>query len=314
MKIMTAGKQDYPEHLRMLVVGESGVGKTDFACSAPNPLFISFNESSLPVLSAHGLRYINANSEKDLLQVKAFLTEAKVPEGWGPIETLVIDDLEELQRKLFIGKLAKEKRSDIKRDDWNWISQRMNAILSGLNEIPINIIYLSSAKVVQTDDELYLDPALQGSISNQIHNYVDVSALLVNSSYSASVDSETLEELEDEVELEAQESRLLITVPCSWARWPKNNLLKGSISEVHEYIIYDMIDEIHKVRDGLPDNSMLLDSDSRVEEEAPAKDEPKEINIPGMSTASQIEDLLNKKDESPSTQKKKGALVYGTNA
>lgn len=319
MKIMVAGQQDYPEYLRMLVVGESGVNKTEFACNAPNPLFISCNTSNLPVLSTHGVRYINANSEKDLLQVKTFLTSEDVPENvWGPVETLVIDDLEELQRKLFLEKLRKEKRSDIKRDDWNWISQRMNAILSGLNEIKAHIIYLSSAKEISVDDSTYLEPALQGAFSDQIHNYVDISALLVSTSYNASVDNETLEELsEGEDSMNPEESRVLITVPSSWARWPKNTVLQPSMLDVTNTTICDIIDSMKVMRASISDSSVLFTVDTETKEEPTKEESPKEksVTIPGMSTDEQIKDLLKQnKDKNPSTKKKKGALVYGTNA
>jgi hypothetical protein len=164
------------DHLRMLVVGPTGAGKTRFAATFPNPVFANCL-GGMTSIADKGLRYVDVSSEAELLELK-FAIEADDPRF--RVDTLVIDTLDEFQRILLSERLVAEQRSETTPSDYGWLGQRMHTIIEGLSEMPVNLVVLCHPKEV-TDGEtgnLFIKPGLQGAFADQVGQYFDFALYL----------------------------------------------------------------------------------------------------------------------------------------
>lgn len=159
----------WPQYLRVLVGGSPGVGVTTFATTCPNPLFVMCNGGLSTLAKTPGIPYLRVNNEKDLFIAKEVASNPQdFPElnGYVP-ETLVIDSLDDLQRRLLLDRMKSEGRSETRIEDWGWIATRLNAIFVQLTSLPLHLIVTCRINS-ETGDLL-----LQGQFRDQIHNYVD---------------------------------------------------------------------------------------------------------------------------------------------
>lgn len=181
-ELHTAGADEYPKRLRMLIVGSPGSGKTHFASTFPNALF-ACSGGDLTTLSHRGsVPYVNINTLKDLYLLKQALDrpiEERTELFGRKIDTLVIDTVDELQRLLLWERVRNEGRTDTVAGDWGWIAERFHSIFQGLKQVDIHLVILARTKDVQYEEShTVLQPALGGAFSEAIHKYVDVSSYL----------------------------------------------------------------------------------------------------------------------------------------
>lgn len=208
-----SGQEEYPTHIRMLVVGQPGVGKTTLASHFPNPLWVNA-ACGIPTLARiGGIPYINFSSEMDLFAVKELIDSGKSEELAGfPIETLVIDSVDELQRLLMLERLRNEHRSETKLEDWGWLNTRLHAIFSGLIQLPVNLVIISHTKEVNVNDDVIFKSALAGQFCEHIHEYVDMSLFMKASTI-------TIDDEDDESSDEFIVDRWLLSTPLIEAEW-----------------------------------------------------------------------------------------------
>lgn len=166
MKVTLSGKQHWPEHLRVLVGGFSGSGKSRFASTFPNPLVANcLGEGGYTNWAfSPGTPLVDIESEADMITFRELALNGI---GSYKVETLVIDSVDELQRKLLLERLAAEGRIETKIEDWGWLANRLNAIFTNLSQQPFNLVILCR-KNIETNGL-----ALQGQFAASVHNYVD---------------------------------------------------------------------------------------------------------------------------------------------
>lgn len=195
-KLNISGASDYPERIRMLVVGQAGSGTTELGVSFPNPVFANSGSDLTTLARIGNVPYVNVNSIKDLYLLKLALDRpAKAREElFGRcIDTLVIDRIEEMQRLVLLERLTSEGRSDTTAGDWGWIASRFHSIFTGLSQLDLNLLVLSRTKEVNlSDDQVEIKPALGGAFCEGIHKYVDFSLLM--GPYHSSLDEASLGE------------------------------------------------------------------------------------------------------------------------
>jgi hypothetical protein len=108
----------------------------------------------------------------------------------APVDTLVIDTLDEVQRLLIRGRLREIKRDTFRLEDWGWLSEVMQTIVRGFRNLDMHVVLLCHLKET-TDEEnnrLYFKPGLQGAIADQIPGYVDL-ALHLRTNYVTVVEN-----------------------------------------------------------------------------------------------------------------------------
>lgn len=175
-----AGSEDWPEYARVLVVGSPGVGKTTLASRFPNPLWVNC-KAGVATLARLTVPYVDVTTESDLFALRNFLAldaDARESAFGRPVDTLVIDTVDELQRLLLVDRLRAEHRAETNLGDFGWLSSRFHAIFEGLTQLPVHLVFVAHSKDVNMGDSVIFKPALQGQFAEHIHQYVDMSLRL----------------------------------------------------------------------------------------------------------------------------------------
>ena len=165
-----SGKKDLSQYVRMLVAGEAGSGKTKYALTAPSPIWASAYPDSVALAKATNTRYVTINSEKDLL-----LLHKALKEGLVEADTVVIDRVDEIQRRMFINRMISEKRDFLKNEDWNWMEAKLNQIAKGFCDLELNVIFICQTRDNGGFDgqDFITKPDIQGGFAQDIYSYVD---------------------------------------------------------------------------------------------------------------------------------------------
>jgi hypothetical protein len=205
------GEDEYPSHMRVLIVGQPGVGKTTLAAQFPNPLWINAACGITTLARIGGIPYVDFTCEMDLFNVKQLVDSGDAENLIGrPIETIVIDSVDEMQRLLLIERLNNERRAETKLDDWGWLNARMHAIFGGLSQLPVNLVVIAHTKDVNVGDEVIFKPALGGQFCEHIHEYVDMSLWMHANTLIPSEETDS-----ENISVE----RWLLTTPHYEAEW-----------------------------------------------------------------------------------------------
>lgn len=215
------GNLDVSSNIRMLLAGHESVSMARVYLTAPNVLVASAGAPSVP-LAVAGAKSVTITGEDDLFAVKKALegtAEEREQRLGFPVDTLVIDSLDEFQRLMLVKRLEKERRTDTVSEDWSWISNRLNRIFTGLTSLDLNIVVISH--LANVHESTAIKPNIQGAFANQIHKYVDYALLLdayevINEPAEVVVDSST-----DTIDISYDTSvkRSLVTVPTPDAPW-----------------------------------------------------------------------------------------------
>ncbi len=309
-ELRTSGADEYPKNLRMLVGGAPGVGKTRLALTAQNPLWVAARPG-MTTLAGAGVPYVDVYEEGQLFTLKKALDnppEIREEIFGRPINTLVVDTVDELQRRLLMGRLEKERRTEVKADDWNWIAQRMNRIFDGLGALDLDIIYLVHLKEVGGfDDPFIVKPNLQGGFVEQIHSHVDMSLLLHRTTiYTAPEPVEILEgEETDPVAVlpeaaEVESQAFLVTLGDYASEW-----VNDKTNTLDPYFDVNFEDDVQRIRDAvfddtileeLPESTSVTVDDFAIEvaQGAEPEEDADPPEVKGMSSEERLKELLEK--------------------
>jgi hypothetical protein len=141
---------------KILVYGDSGSGKTYFAGTFPDPLFLDLEDGmrSLLPLKRNIKRYPKSPAQQitTLDEVKAFYQIVKKikPED-APFKTIVIDSLNELQILVLENSIRTTQTQRIYDDqptqgDYGKLARDMQTLVRLFIKLPYNIIFIAGAK------------------------------------------------------------------------------------------------------------------------------------------------------------------------
>jgi len=141
---------------KILVYGDSGSGKTYFAGTFPDPLFLDLEDGmrTLLPLKRNIKRYPKNPSQQitTLDEVKAFyqLVRKLKPED-APFKTIVIDSLNELQILVLENSIKTTQTQRIYDDqptqgDYGKLARDMQTLVRLFIKLPYNIIFVAGAK------------------------------------------------------------------------------------------------------------------------------------------------------------------------
>lgn len=192
--IKRTGSAEYGRYIKALICGDPGAGKTLISSTFPNPLFASA-EGGLMSLATRNIPYIEVKGSSDLLAIKHALDQApsvrKELLGF-PVDTVVIDTIDEVQRILIRERLEENKKESMQLQDWGWLGEQMQAIIRGFRNLDLNVVMTCHLKESQDNESgrVWFEPGLQGAIGKQISAYVDLALLLKSNTVSRVVDGE----------------------------------------------------------------------------------------------------------------------------
>lgn len=168
-------------------------------------------------IADRGIPYVDVRSSDDLLRVKNALdqpAEVRSQLFSFPIDTLVVDTIDEIQRILIRERLEETKKEAMQLQDWGWLGEQMQAIIRGLRNLEMNVVLTVHLKET-TDAEtgrLFFKPQMQGAIGDQLPAFVDLALLLKSQSAVTIVDGEA----------KRTTNRMLQTYPDAQHQWIKD--------------------------------------------------------------------------------------------
>lgn len=192
LKIKRTGASDYGQVTKVLIAGNPGAGKTLVSSTWPSPFYASA-EGGLMSIADRDIPYSEVRSISDLLKIKTALDQPAhlIENLFGfPIETVVVDTIDEIQRILIRERLEETKRDALALGDWGYIAEQMAAIVRGFRNLNLHVVFTCHLKEVTDNDtgRVSYKPQMQGGFTDQIAAQVDLALLLKSTTRTEIVD------------------------------------------------------------------------------------------------------------------------------
>ena len=147
---------ELPQNQNMLVYGDSGVGKTRFASSAPKVLMIDVNDK--------GQDSVRRDLNPDFIQIEYWREVNDIywflQEGDHSYESVGIDTVSNLQNICMDFVLGDEAARDASRDPdmpsrqaWGKVGKLMRTQIINFRNLPLNTIFVAQLRAKQTGDD-----------------------------------------------------------------------------------------------------------------------------------------------------------------
>lgn len=182
IEIFTTGTDDYGQYIKALICGAPGAGKTLLSSTFPNPFYASA-EGGLMSVASRRVKGTKLTSTDQLRELRGLLDQdPDVREGTfgAPVETVVIDTIDEIQRILVKERMATKRLETMDIAAWGWLGDQMRAILRSFRNLEMNVVFTCHLKesTDATTGQIFVKPALQGAVGDEIAQYMDLALLL----------------------------------------------------------------------------------------------------------------------------------------
>lgn len=173
------------EHLTILIVGESGAGKTSLAATAPKPIILNRDNG---LSSLYYKRYDENLRIEDIESTADFDASLANLRGdgrkdWTGFQSVVIDDLSEMQMLMMDEILRAMHERDPRRQmddpskrEYGLVGTRFRRYIRAIKRLPMHRVMVS-AMTYDSDAEKF-KPALVGAMRTQIPHFCDLVGFL----------------------------------------------------------------------------------------------------------------------------------------
>ena len=153
----------------VLLFGESGAGKTTWASTWPNPVFLvpTIAETEMVALAHMDLPMILFDSLNEMTSQVKLLGEA-IQRGELVCDTLVIDNLTAIQLMLQQDLKKSSGKTKLEFDEWNIYTATFQSLLTELHKLPPHVIWIAHSEVTQINDKAYGDIFMSGKAVKKI--------------------------------------------------------------------------------------------------------------------------------------------------
>lgn len=193
IEVKRAGADDYGRTIKALICGDPGAGKTRTASTWPDVLYMNA-EGGLMSVADRRPATVTVTKSSQIGELRSMLDqEPEVREKvlGVPVQTVVIDTIDEVARILVRERLDAQKKETMAIPDWGWLGDQLRLIVRSYRNLPINLIVNCHMK--QTEDAdgggVSVRPGIQGGFSDEIAGFVDL-ALLLTARTVSRVDAE----------------------------------------------------------------------------------------------------------------------------
>lgn len=171
--------------MKMAVCGYAGAGKTLFASTAPDPLFIFFRENPrIKSIANRHLPHVRLTNDVDeagagptvLERIRAIHTSLLMQDT-PKYKTVVIDTGDELYQALKEGRRM-QQGGEWNINDWGWLADVYREIINGFIDLPVHLIVLYHLRTGQEDGVIYRELALQGATKDEAPGWFDMVTVL----------------------------------------------------------------------------------------------------------------------------------------
>jgi len=126
--------------IKVMIYGDSGVGKTTLAVTSPKPLVLLTEKNGVPSIHASNPNacIIYCSSIQDVRNVVSGIMNGD--KELAQFETLVIDSLTETQRMIQDDVLKKARRDSMQLQDYGKLADATRGLIRVLRDLPINVV------------------------------------------------------------------------------------------------------------------------------------------------------------------------------
>lgn len=143
-------------HVKVLVYGRNGKGKTRFAASAPNCLIIDINEKgTLSARSFKGVKVFEVSNWYDIPAIYWYLKKGDHPYQSVAIDTLTAMQALAMEQVLYEG-YERDENKDPKtpsKRDWGSTATMMREEINKFRNLPMNVIFTAQERKVGDAEE-----------------------------------------------------------------------------------------------------------------------------------------------------------------
>ena len=192
LTVKTAGAAELGDYMKTLVVGPPGSGKTRFSSTWPNALIASC-EGGMMSVKDRGTKFVEIGSSRDMTEVRQLLIQSPDvrakqfgkllgADGPTPIDTIVVDTLDEYARILEIERLKQTGKDAFAIQDWGWLGNELRAFVRDFRNMDINVVFTCHIKSMTDEDtgSVFMLPGIKGGFANEVAGYFDIVGLLTS--------------------------------------------------------------------------------------------------------------------------------------
>jgi len=177
------GDANYPRHMNVLLMGPPKSGKTTFISTMPN-VVVADCEAGLMSIAHLNIPYMHIDGSDKLQTMLLILQDEKLRAsaaqqmGLPSIESVAIDTTDALQEIMKKEILKENRRTQMQRDDWGTLKERMTSVLKAFTKLPMNVVFTVHTEITQDENQKQIyAPGLQGALKNEIAGMVDFSLM-----------------------------------------------------------------------------------------------------------------------------------------
>jgi hypothetical protein len=181
------GAEDRTKELKIAVGGFAGAGKTMFASTAKDPLFVFFRQNPrIMSIANRAIPHVKLTNhvgaggdlvqsvQDQLLHLLAWLMMAEEAKS---VQTVVFDTADEMYQSL------KEQRrlqnnGAFAVGDWGWLADTYREIMGAFIDLPYHLIANFHLKRTQEEDYTFREFAIQGASKDEAPGWFDVVGVL----------------------------------------------------------------------------------------------------------------------------------------
>jgi len=177
MKIEMSGSEDRQGPWKFAIAGAPGSGKTMIASTAPEPLFVFFQQEprikSVADRSIQHVKIVNdtLNQSYAIDQMYALIMFLEL--GEHPFETLVIDTGDEFFQQMKAGR-THQNGGEFAIGDWSWIGDTYREVMLGIIDLPMHVIVTFHVKSATDEEHTYKELMLQGAPRDEAAGWFDI--------------------------------------------------------------------------------------------------------------------------------------------
>lgn len=154
-----------PTTVKMMIYGQSGMGKTTVALSAPKPLLLDFDNGVKRVNMAHleGVDIVQITGWQDVQQV--------LQEDLSPYQTIAVDTIGKMMDFIITYKCG-TRQPQIR--DWGGINAEFSWMTRTLSSLNKNIVFVAHRDTRKEGDDTVFIPSLREKSYNSIVTELDL--------------------------------------------------------------------------------------------------------------------------------------------
>jgi phage nucleotide-binding protein len=163
--------------IKIIVYGQSGVGKTVFASQFPKPVILAPEEGLLSI-AGKNIDYISITTPEDIEESYQYLAG---PKARAKYQTVVVDSLTSLQTNVYMPAILESQgRMFPEIRDWGQLLENMRRFSRQMVDLPYNIVFICLEEEREIEEGSWVTrPMLTGRFANEAPAYVDIVMRLI---------------------------------------------------------------------------------------------------------------------------------------